>query len=123
MKNQYLNILIYVIITLIFVSILCLISWIFSYKKNKDIAKLITYETGCLTNSDSRVPINIHFYVVGILFLILDIEVVILFPWIVAFNEMGIIGFYKIIFLMFILGIAFLYEWYNNILNWHMKNN
>ncbi len=123
MKNYYLNIFIYVLITLIFVSILCLVSWFLSYKKNKDISKLITYETGCLTNSDTRVPLNIHFFVVGVLFLILDIEVVILFPWIVSFNSIGLIGYYKMFFLMVILGVGFLYEWYNNVLNWHIKQN
>ena len=117
-KSQYIIILIYILISAIVTSILCIASYLLNKKANIDNAKLLTYETGCLPVSDNTGGLNIHFYIIGIIFLVLDIEIILLFPWVLGLKQLGILGFYKVIILFSILGIGFIYEWVNNSLKW-----
>jgi NADH-quinone oxidoreductase subunit A len=60
----------------------------------------------------------VRFYIVAILFLIFDIEVIFLFPWAVSLAYIGSKGFWVMIFFLIILGIGFLYEISVNALDW-----
>lgn len=115
---NYHIILIYIIIAALITAVLTVISWLLNKKSKTDNIKLSTYETGCLPSSDGISNISIHFYIIGIIFLILDIEIILLFPWVIAIKQLGIVGFYKIIILFNVLTLGFIYEWSNNSLQW-----
>lgn len=117
-KIQYFNIIIYVIVAFIVTIILGLLSFILNKKTKFNDSKLLSYETGCLPTSDNIENLSIHFYIIGIIFLILDIEIVILFPWVIGLKSLGVLGFYKVMFLWGILALGFIYEWANNSLQW-----
>ena len=117
-KLQLLNLIIYIIIAFIISIILLLISIILNKKTKKFNNKLISYETGCLPTSDNQIKLNIHFYIIAIIFLILDIEIVLMFPWVLSLKLFGIKVYYKILFLFLILALGFIFEWVNNSLNW-----
>ena len=68
--------------------------------------------------SDSRGRFEIRFYVVAILFMIFDLEIIFLFPWIISFNFMSYISFYSMIIFLLILFIGFFYELWKGALNW-----
>ena len=55
-------------------------------------AKLAPYESGSPLFSDARVQFPIRYYIIAMLFVIFDIEVVFLFPWAVAFRDLGLVG-------------------------------
>jgi NADH-quinone oxidoreductase subunit A len=79
--QEYYKILEYGIISFLLCSVLGLLAYIFSLNSVKDVEKLSEYECGFEPfDSATRLPFDVHFYVVGILFLIFDVEVAVLFP-------------------------------------------
>lgn len=76
------------------------------------------YECGFDPFSDAQDPFNVKFYLISILFLLFDIELIFFLPWLVSLEETGFIGFYVIYFFFLILIIGYFYEWRKNCLNW-----
>ena len=60
-----------------------------------DPEKLSAYECGFNAFDDARMKFDVRFYLVSILFIIFDLEVAFLFPWAVAFKEVGLFGFWS----------------------------
>ena len=80
--------------------------------------KLKVYECGEDALGSPWVKFNIRFYVVALIFLIFDVEVVLLFPWALTYQDYGIFGFLVGIIFLFILGIGMAYEWRKGDLEW-----
>ena len=68
--------------------------------------KLATYECGEESEGSAWVQFNIRFYVVALIFLIFDVEVVFLFPWAVVFNDLGLLAFVEMAIFLIILLIG-----------------
>jgi NADH:ubiquinone oxidoreductase subunit 3 (subunit A) len=83
-----------------------------------DTEKLSSYECGFDPFGDARNPFNIHFYLVGILFIIFDLEITYLFPWSVSFDSLSFGGYFSMYFFLLILALGFIYEWLKGALNW-----
>ena len=100
-----------------------------SHQKGSDIVKI-------LRDSDLGIPLyvglspvkpfdetrgkfEVKFYLVAILFIIFDLEIIFLFPWAVAFKEIGIFGFWSMMFFLFVLTVGFIYEWLKGALDWN----
>lgn len=90
--------------------------------KEYDAEKLSAYECGFIPLGDARQPFHVRFYLVGILFLLFDLEVVFLFPWAVSMHWMTNFEFYYsfsiIMFFLFLLVIGYVYEWEKGALDW-----
>jgi len=92
--------------------------------------KLTTYECGENPEGSPWVKFNIRFYVVALIFLIFDVEVVLLFPWALSYQDHGIYGFLVGIIFLVVLGLGMAYEWRKGDLEWarpepnipHLKN-
>ena len=100
---------------------IALIIIVFSYlliNQFPDTEKLSSYECGFDPFGDSRNPFNVHFYLVGILFIIFDLEITFLFPWSVSLEIIGIWGYFSMFFFLLFLGLGFVYEWLKGALNW-----
>ena len=80
--------------------------------------KLLTYECGENIEGSPWVKFNIRFYVVALIFLIFDVEVVLLFPWALTYQEYGVFGFLVGIIFLVVLGLGMAYEWRKGDLNW-----
>ena len=80
--------------------------------------KLTTYECGENPEGSPWVKFNIRFYVVALIFLIFDVEVVMLIPWALVYQEGGMIGFLIGAIFLILLGIGMAYEWRNGDLEW-----
>ena len=78
-----------------------------------------TYECGFEPFDQTRGKFEVKFYLVAILFIIFDLEIIFLFPWAVAFKEIGIFGFWSMIFFLFVLTVGFIYEWLKGALDWN----
>jgi NADH-quinone oxidoreductase subunit A len=85
---------------------------------NPDKEKLSSYECGFEPFQDARVKFDVHFYLVAILFIIFDLEIVFLFPWAYFAGSLSNINILTIIFFLFILFIGFVYEWKREALVW-----
>ncbi|MCC7021868.1 MAG: NADH-quinone oxidoreductase subunit A [Thermomicrobiales bacterium] len=86
--------------------------------KNPDPEKLSAYECGFKAFDDARMKFDVRFYLIAILFIIFDIEVAFLFPWAVAFGDIGWFGFWSMMVFLGVLTIGFVYEWKKGALDW-----
>ncbi len=80
--------------------------------------KLTTYECGEVPVGDSWARFNIRFYVVALIFLVFDVEVVFLFPWAVVFQKLGMYAFIEMLVFLAILMVGYAYVWLKGDLDW-----
>ena len=86
--------------------------------RNPDPEKLSAYECGFNAFDDARMKFDVRFYLVSILFIIFDLEVAFLFPWAVAFKDVGLFGFWSMMVFLGVLTVGFIYEWRKGALEW-----
>lgn len=83
-----------------------------------DPEKVSAYECGFDAFDDARMKFDVRFYLVSLLFIIFDLEVAFLFPWSIAFNDVGTLGFWSMMVFLGVLTIGFVYEWKKGALEW-----
>ncbi len=117
MLTEFGKILIFILFAAIFVIITLFVAKIVRPNQPTH-EKLKIYECGENPQGSPWVKFNIRFYVVALIFLIFDVEVVLLFPWALIYKNYGIYGFLSgiIFLLLLILGMA--YEWRKGDLEW-----
>ena len=81
-------------------------------------AKLAPYESGSPLFSDAKVQFPIRYYIIAMLFVIFDIEIVFMFPWAVAFKKLGLVGLVEMVVFIGILIVGFWYAWKKGALEW-----
>jgi NADH-quinone oxidoreductase subunit A len=86
--------------------------------RNPDPEKVSAYECGFNAFDDARMKFDVRFYLVAILFIIFDLEVAFLFPWAVAFKDVGLFGFWSMMTFLAVLTVGFIYEWRKGALDW-----
>ncbi|TYB83541.1 NADH-quinone oxidoreductase subunit A [Maritimibacter fusiformis] len=86
--------------------------------KNPDPEKVSAYECGFNAFDDARMKFDVRYYLVAILFIIFDLEIAFLFPWAVAFKDLGLVAFWSMIVFLAVLTIGFAYEWKKGALEW-----
>jgi len=77
-----------------------------------------TYECGLESKGDAWVQFRAQYYIYALIFVIFDIEVVFLFPWAVAFNQLGLFAFVEMIIFILILVGGLAYAWGKGVLDW-----
>lgn len=86
--------------------------------QSADPEKVSAYECGFNPFEDSRTQFDVRFYLVGILFIIFDLEVTFLFPWALTLNSLSLFGFWSMMVFLIILTVGFVYEWTKGALEW-----
>jgi NADH-quinone oxidoreductase subunit A len=77
-----------------------------------------TYESGIPPVGQARERFPIKFYVVAMLFILFDIEIVFLFPWAVAYQHLGLFGLAEMLFFVVVLVLGLAYAWVKGALEW-----
>lgn len=117
MLTEFGKILIFIIFAAIFVIVTLFVAKI--VRPNRPtFEKLKIYECGENPEGSPWVKFNIRFYVVALIFLIFDVEVVLLFPWALAYKEMGFYGYLIGIIFLLLLVLGMAYEWRKGDLEW-----
>jgi NADH-quinone oxidoreductase subunit A len=80
--------------------------------------KAAPYECGMPPVGDARERQSVKFYLVAMVFLLFDIEVAFLFPWAVAFRDLGVVGFWQLFTFMALLVTGFIYVWRKGAFDW-----
>lgn len=80
--------------------------------------KVTPYESGAIPFSDARIPFPMRYYIIAMLFVIFDIEVVFLYPWAVVFNQIGLFGLIEMAVFILILLVGYVYAWKKGALEW-----
>lgn len=83
-----------------------------------DPEKTSTYECGFNAFDDARMKFDVRFYLVAILFIIFDLEVAFLFPWIFPVFQGNIFAFWSMMVFLGVLTVGFIYEWKKGALEW-----
>lgn len=117
--NEYIFFIIYIFIcfliaiALYMLSVLLIPKWI-------DDEKISAYECGFAPSGDARNKIEIKFYLTAILFIVFDVEVVFLFPWVLTFSHFSsdVFSFWIMMFFFIILLVGYIYEWLTGAMDW-----
>jgi len=117
MLIEYLAILIFIAIAVVFAIFAVAASALLGQKKPTAL-KQSTYECGMTTVGSSFRRIPIKYYIIAMLFLLFDIEVVFLYPWAVVFKEFKFFAFISMAVFIGILLIAYIYIWKKGALEW-----
>jgi NADH-quinone oxidoreductase subunit A len=115
--QDYLPLVVFIGVALVIVLAILVVPFLLAYKQ-PDSEKLSPYECGFNPFDDARMKFDVRFYLVAILFIIFDLEVSFLFPWAVAFGDLGLYGFWSMIVFLAVLTIGFIYEWKKGALEW-----
>jgi len=83
-----------------------------------DAEKNSPYECGFEAFEDARMKFDVRYYLVAILFILFDLEIAFLFPWAVALQDVGAVGFWSVVVFLGILVVGFAYEWKKGALDW-----
>lgn len=81
-------------------------------------AKLNPYESGSPLFSDARIQFPMRYYIIAMLFVIFDIEVIFIIPWAVRFQSLGLLGLVEMLVFIAILLVGLWYAWKKGALEW-----
>jgi NADH-quinone oxidoreductase subunit A len=117
MLTEFGRVLIFFVIGVVFVAGGLVAAWLIRPNRPYP-SKLTTYECGEDPIGDTRVRFNIRFYVIALIFLIFDVEVVCLFPWALIYKELGWLAFLEMLVFLLILFVGYAYVWRKGDLDW-----
>ena len=80
--------------------------------------KSAPYECGMPPVGDARERQSVKFYLVAMIFLLFDIEVAFLYPWAIAFRDLGVVGYWQIVVFFALLATGYLYVWRKGVFDW-----
>jgi NADH-quinone oxidoreductase subunit A len=80
--------------------------------------KLSIYECGPEVTKQPN-TISVQFYLIALLFILFDVEIIFMFPWAIDFKLLGLFGFIEMILFILLLAIGFIYAWKKGALEWH----
>ena len=118
MLDTYLPILTLIIIALAFGIGSVIFSRLIGQKKFVSEVKLAPYECGMPPVGSARERFSIKFYLVAVVFIVFDIEVVFMYPWAVTLKKLGMFGFAEMGVFILILIVGYVYDWKKGALEW-----
>ncbi len=86
--------------------------------KRKSEIKLATFECGIESKENARMPFSIKYFLIAILFVLFDVEVIFMYPWAVNFLKLGMTGFLEMLLFIGLLLVGFIYIVKKGALKW-----
>jgi len=117
MLTDYLPILILIILATVLGFLVVGLGTIFGPRRPSQ-KKAMPYESGMVPYGPGTRRMNVRYYLIAVLFILFDIEVVFFLPWAVSFRILGIPGLVLILIFVIILEVAHLYAWKKGALEW-----
>ena len=121
MLSDYGQIFIFILVAVGFVGLAYIVALIIAPKKPSK-SKGSTYECGEDTIGETWIRFNIRYYVIALIFIIFDVEIVFLFPWAVIYKDLGLFAFLEMAVFLIILIVGYVYVYANGDLNWDKPN-
>jgi len=115
---QYLPILIMAVLAFAFTVFSLVSSSLLAPKKKPTAAKLAPYECGIVPNVEPPQRFPVRFYLVSMIFIIFDIEIVFLYPWAIVFHQIETFGLIEVIVFAAVVFVSFVYLISNGALTW-----
>lgn len=117
MPADYLPLLILIILATIFAVIAMVLPAVLGPRR-KTKAKMEPYESGMLPYTDARRRFPVQYYVIAVLFILFDIEVIFLYPWAVVLRQLKLFGLIEMVVFLGILVIGYVFVWKKGALEW-----
>ncbi len=117
MLTEFGRVFLFILAAIVFTAIGLAVAW--ALRPNRPYpSKRTTYECGENPLGDTRIRFNIRFYVIALIFIIFDVEVVFLFPWALVYGALGWFAFVEMLIFLAILLAGYAYVWRNGDLDW-----
>ncbi len=116
--REYLPVLMFIIVGIGFAGVTLGLSE-FIVPQTRNSRKLAPYECGLEPVGNARQRIEVKFYLVAVLFILFDIEAVFMYPWAVAFHQLGLYGLIEMALFIVILLVGYLYLLKKKALDWN----
>lgn len=117
MLRTYIPILLFVLIAIGFAVFTILFARLIQAEKPNAV-KLEPYECGIEPLTDPRDRYSIRYYLIGMLFVIFEVETVFMFPWAVSLGRLAVFGLVEMLIFLFILIVGYVYAWRKGALEW-----
>jgi NADH-quinone oxidoreductase subunit A len=117
LPSDYLPILIQLVAAIGFVVVTMVVTHLIGPKRSSKI-KDASWECGIEAEGNARTPISIKYFLIAILFVLFDVEIIFMYPWAVNFQELGKEGFLQMILFMGLLLTGFIYIIKKGVLKW-----
>lgn len=88
-------------------------------KHKRSPEKDMPYECGIRPTGDACEPFSVHFYMVGLIFILFDIEAIFLYPWALVYHDLKLFGFVEMLLYIIILLVGYIYLWKKGALDWN----
>ncbi len=114
---EYVSIALMVVVATVVALIAIGLGTIFGPKKNTA-AKAMPYESGMTPYGEGTRRMPVRFYLIAVLFILFDIEVVFFLPWAITFRQLGLFGLIEMVIFILILLVGYVYAWKKGALEW-----
>ena len=115
--DQYLPLLVMMILAILFAGLSIVASKLLGPRK-PTVAKLAPYECGIVPDREPAERFPVRFYLVAMIFIIFDIEIIFIYPWAVVFRQLGAFGLWEMMIFAAAVFVSFIYLIGNGALNW-----
>ena len=115
--SDYLPMVMMFVVAIGFVATTIFVTHLLGPKRKSEI-KLDTFECGIESQGNARLPFSIKYFIVAILFVLFDVEVIFMYPWAVNFKEMGLYGFTEMLIFLGLFLLGFIYIVKKGALKW-----
>jgi NADH-quinone oxidoreductase subunit A len=117
MINEYLPILILIVLASLLAGFIVALGHLFGPRRPSP-RKLQPYESGMIPIGPGTRRIPVRFYLIAVLFILFDIEVIFFFPWAIVFRQLGLFGLVEMMIFILILLVGYFYAWKKGALEW-----
>lgn len=117
MLREYIPLLMLIVLVVLTAAMMLVMSHMVGPRR-PTVTKATPYESGITPIGDTRKRFGIKFYLVAILFIVFDIEMVFLIPWAVGFRRLGLFGLIEMLIFLGVLCVGLCYAWKRGALDW-----
>ena len=114
---DYAPIAVLTVLALVVAGVIIFLSYIAGRPRHSQTA-VTPYECGVPTFGNARERFSVKFYLVAVLFILFDIEIVFLYPWAVAFDQLGLMAIIEMFLFIALLLVGYVYVWKKGALEW-----
>ena len=120
--ENYIPVLIFALTVTLLAVVLLILSYLLGPRRPSK-TKLAAYECGVAPTGDARQRFSVKFYLVAMVFILFDVEVIFLYPWAVIFHELRMFGFVEMLLFVALLFPGFIYLWRKGVFDWSKTEN
>ncbi len=120
--EMYFPVLLQVVIAMAIAALMLGLSFVLG-KRVRNRVKDMPYESGIVPTGDARHRFSVKFYLVGMLFILFDIEAIFLYPWAVVYRELKMFAFVEMLVFILLIFCGFFYIWKKGALDWSYSDH